>query len=400
MKILWVAPTFLHPTNRGGQIRTLQMLSHLHRWHEIHYLAFASSGEPEGLQRAGEYSTQAYAIPHQPPNRKSLRFLLQAARNVFSALPLAVSRYRSAAMRRKIDELLVIEKYDRIVCDFLFVAPNIRVIERSVLFEHNVETTIWQRHGETATNPFARVFFSIQSRRMFAYEAATCRQSAHVVAVSDTDVARFREMFGVTKVSSVPTGVDVDYFRPGSAREVPRADLTFVGSMDWLPNVDGILYFTRDILPLIRERKPDCSLAIVGRNPPREIVELGNQDPRINVTGTVPDIRPYFWNSSISIVPLRIGGGTRLKIFEAMAAGAPVVSTSIGAEGLPVSTGQDCYIADSPRDFADRCLELLGDSQLRARIAGAGMELVSTRCSWEHASRCFDQILQKAPSAV
>jgi polysaccharide biosynthesis protein PslH len=400
MKILWVAPVFLHPTNRGGQIRTLHMLTHLHRWHEIHYIALETSGEPEGLRRAREYSTCAYAIPHQPPKRESPRFLAQAASNLFSSLPLAVSRYSSEGMRQKIDELLSTEKFDRLVCDFLFVAPNIRALDRSVLFEHNVETTIWQRHRENATNPLARVFFSIQARRMFGYEASACRQSAHVVAVSDTDADRFRKMFGVTRVSSVPTGVDVDYFKPGDVGDVPAADLSFVGSMDWLPNVDGILYFAREVLPLIRKRKPECTLAVVGRNPPREILALGDQDLRIKVTGTVEDIRPYFWNSSISIVPLRIGGGTRLKIFEAMAAGVPVVSTSIGAEGLPVSSGKDCYIADSPRDFADHCVELLNDSALRSRIASAGRALVSSRCSWEHASRCFDQILQRAPSVV
>jgi polysaccharide biosynthesis protein PslH len=400
MKILWVAPFFLHPTTRGGQIRTLAMLSHLHRWHEIHFVAFEHPGEPEGLRRSSEYSARAYSIPHESPNRGSPGFLLQAAGNLFSSMPLAVSRYRSSKMRRQIDELLATQKFDRVVCDFLFVAPNLRALDRSVLFEHNVETTIWQRHRENASNPLMRTFFASQARRMFEYEAGVCRQSAHVIAVSETDASRFREMFGVSRVSAVPTGVDVDYFKPGPVGDIPATDLTFVGSMDWLPNVDGILYFSREILPLIRQRKPDCTLAVVGRNPSRETIELGIQDSRIRVTGTVADIRPYFWNSSVSIVPLRIGGGTRLKIFEAMAAGVPVVSTSIGAEGLPVTSGEDCYIADSPQEFADRCLDLLSDPQLHSRIASAGSHLVSSKCSWENASRCFDRILQEAPSAV
>jgi glycosyltransferase involved in cell wall biosynthesis len=400
MKILWVSPSFLHPTTRGGQIRTLQMLSHLHRWHEIHYVAFERPGEPEGLRRSSEYSSRAYAIPHDVPARGSPRFLLQASRNLFSAMPLAVARYRSSKMRQQIDELIATQEFDRIVCDFLFVAPNVRPLHRSVLFEHNVETNIWQRHRENASNPLIRAFFSIQAKRMFEYERAVCRQSAHVIAVSATDASRFREMFGISRVSSVPTGVDVDYFKPGLAADVPAADLVFVGSMDWLPNVEGILYFSREILPLIRQRKPDCTLAVVGRNPAREIVEMANGDSGVRVSGTVADIRPYFWNSSVSIVPLRVGGGTRLKILEAMAAGIPVVSTSIGAEGLPVSSGEDCYIADSPRDFADRCLELLGDSLLRSQVASAGLQLVSSRCSWEGASRCFEQILHEAPSPV
>jgi len=376
------------------------MLSHLHQWHEIHFVALENPLEPEGLRRSPEYSTRAYGIPHRPPPRKSARFVFQAAGNLFSRLPLAVSRYCSAAMRRKIDELIGEHRFDRIVCDFLFVAPNIGALDRSVLFEHNVETTIWQRHLKTASNSLARMFFSMQARRMFEYEAQVCRQSARVIAVSETDASRMREMFGISKVSAVPTGVDVDFFAPRAAGAAPGADLVFVGSMDWLPNVDGILYFAREILPLIRERKPDCTLAVVGRNPPGEVVQLGAQDAGIKVTGTVDDIRPYFWNSSVSIVPLRIGGGTRLKIFEAMAAKVPVVSTSIGAEGLPVTSGENCYLADSPRDFAGRCVDLLSDAPLRSRIASAGWELVSSRCSSEHAARCFDRILQEAPSAA
>ena len=375
------------------------MLVQLHRWHEIHYVAFENRREPEGLRRSSEYATCAYGVPHDPPKRNSPRFMFEALVNLFSAMPLAVSRYCSANMQRQLDELMAKHRFDRVVCDFLFVAPNLRALDRSILFEHNVETTIWERHRENASNPLTRMFFSVQARRMFEYEAGACRQSGHVIVVSEKDASSLRKMFAVSRVSAVPTGVDVDYFKPGPAGDVPATDLAFVGSMDWLPNVDGILYFSRGILPLIRRRKPDCTLAVVGRNPPREIVELGLRDSRIRVTGTVADIRPYFWNSSISIVPLRIGGGTRLKIFEAMAAGVPVVSTSIGAEGLPVSAGQDCYLADPPQDFADRCVELLGDSQLRSRIASAGWHLVSSRCSWEHASRCFDQILQAAPPA-
>ena len=232
MKILWVSPSFLHPTTRGGQIRTLQMLSHLHRWHEIHYVAFERPGEPEGLGRSSEYSSRAYPIPHDVPARGSPRFLLQASRNLFSAMPLAVARYCSSRMQHQIDELIATQEFDRIVCDFLFVAPNLSALNRSVLFEHNVETNIWQRHRENASNRLFRAFFAIQAKRMFEYEGAVCRQSAHVIAVSGTDASRFQEMFGISKVSAVPTGVDVDYFKPGLTGDVPAADLVFVGSMD------------------------------------------------------------------------------------------------------------------------------------------------------------------------
>jgi glycosyltransferase involved in cell wall biosynthesis len=194
----------------------------------------------------------------------------------------------------------------------------------------------------------------------------------------------------------VPTGVDTTYFaRP--VAPAPSADLVFIGSMDWLPNIDGVVYFVREILPQIRRHRPDCTLAIVGRTPTPEVAELARRDPKIQVTGTVPDIRPYLWGSAVSIVPLRIGGGTRLKVYEAMAAGIPVVSTTIGAEGLITSPPENIRIADTPETFAGACLDLLGDAAERQRMADAALAMVSARFSWEAVSRCFEKILVAGP---
>jgi glycosyltransferase involved in cell wall biosynthesis len=206
-----------------------------------------------------------------------------------------------------------------------------------------------------------------------------------------------RRLFGVTRVSDIPTGVSVEYFRPPVAPPVGGADLIFVGSMDWFPNVDGVLFFVRTILPLIRRRRPECTLDIVGRAPPPKIFSLAAADPRIRVTGTVSDIRPHLWASRVAIVPLRIGGGTRLKIYEAMAARVPVVSTTVGAEGLTVNPPHDIRIADRPEEFAEHCLELIGSSAERARVSRAAWELVSSRFSWEQVARCFEKIMESGP---
>ena len=148
---------------------------------------------------------------------------------------------------------------------------------------------------------------------------------------------------------------------------------------------------------VIRRRRPDCTLAIVGRAPSAEISELARRDPKIQVTGTVPDIRPFLWGSSVSIVPLRIGGGTRLKVYEAMAAGIPVVSTTIGAEGLTTCPPENIRIADTPESFAGECLELLADSAERERVSAAALQMVSSQFSWEAVSRCFEKILLAGP---
>lgn len=395
MKILWIKADFLHPTTKGGHIRTLEMLRRLHQRHEIHYVGFAEAGETEGPRRSAEYSTRAYPVSHRPAHKDSAAFLAQAAAGLFSSLPVAISRYRSSRMARQIEELRTAERFDQIVCDFLTPAVNVRDLSDCVLFQHNVETVIWRRHAALTADPIRRWYFRKQAEKMLRYEGEACRSARHVIAVSETDACLMRTLFGATRVSVAPTGVDVDFFRPPES-SATVSDLVFVGSMDWSPNVEGVLYFVREVLPLIRRRRPECSLAIVGRTPRNEIAALPRKDPWIRVTGTVADIRPYLWGSSVSIVPLRIGGGTRLKVYEAMAAKTAVVSTSVGAEGLDVSSPENIRLADDPEAFAEQCLALLEDEGERTRMAQAAWEHVAGRFSWDRVASSFERILESA----
>ncbi len=397
MKILWVKTDYLHPTTRGGQIRTLEMLRCLHRNHEVHYVCFDDGENDEGPRRSSEYSTRAYAVPHYVPARRSARFIGQLAAGLISPLPVSVARYKSAAMKERIAKLLAAERFDSLVCDFLFPTPNIPDMSRAVLFQHNVESTIWRRHVEQASNAASRSYLSLQAKRMYAYEKQICRRAAYVISVSEPDRKIMQSEFGVEKVDDVETGVDLAYFAPPGSTE-SCADLVFVGSMDWLPNIDGVKFFVEEILPRIRVRKPDCKVAIVGRRPSPSIEQLARRDRNLIVTGTVPDVRPWLWGSSVSIVPLRIGGGTRLKIFEAMAAKLPVVATAIGAEGLPVQSGRHLRIADAPDAFAAACLDLLDNPEQGRSVADRAFELVSARFSWEAVTRKFESILDRVPA--
>jgi glycosyltransferase involved in cell wall biosynthesis len=295
-------------------------------------------------------------------------------------------------MRELLRTLLERERYDSVVCDFLTPAPNFASLRDCVLFQHNVETMIWRRHAEHARDPLRRLFFRVQAERMEVWERRACREAGHVIAVSPQDAETMRSMFGVERISWIPTGVDVDYFRP-PATAPETADLIFLGSMDWMPNTDGVGYFVEEILPLIRRRKPEVTVAVVGRKPGAEIVALGARDGKIRVTGTVADVRPWLWGAKVSIVPLRIGGGTRLKIYESMAAGVPVVSTTVGAEGLDVRHGENIRIADTAEAFASECVDLLEDEPGRRRLARAASEVVASRFSWETISRQFEQVL-------
>jgi glycosyltransferase involved in cell wall biosynthesis len=396
MKILWVKSDFLHPTSRGGQIRTLETVRRLHAKHEVHYIAFDNAAEPEGLARAKEYCSYVYPVKHDAPPKNSPRFALQVASSLFSPLPLAVGRWTTAAMKQTVAEVRRRHDFDSVVCDFLAPALNFPSLAGCVLFQHNVETMIWRRHTEHASDPLRRAFLNIQAKRMFACEKKACTEAAHIIAVSEADARMMREMFGVTRVTAVPTGVDIDYFARPAETPPAKTDLVFVGSMDWMPNTDGVHYFVREILPLIRKSRPDCTLTVVGRKPSPDIQALADADSRIRVTGTVPDVRPCLWDSRVSIVPLRIGGGTRLKIYESMAAGVPVVSTTVGAEGLDVTHPENIRLADTPNAFAAECLQLLSQPQDAARMAASALHLVTSRFSWDRIAQHFEDILASA----
>lgn len=392
MKLLWVKTDFLHPTTRGGQIRTLELLRQLHRRHEIHYVAFNDPKEPEGLMRASEYSTKAYPINYQIADKSSPTFLAELMTGLFSTIPVTIRRCQSADMRAQVERLISEERFDSVICDFLSPAPNIPDLGSCVLFQHNVEAVIWKRRTEHAGDPLRRFYLKLQADRMLRYEGAICRKVQKVIAVSESDADLMREWYGVKQPEAVPTGVDSEYFKSRDAVS-PTVDLVFVGSMDWAPNIDGIDWFQREVLPSILLRKPDCSIAIVGRKPPRSIQELADNYAGVQVTGTVPDVRPWLWKSKVSIVPLRVGGGTRLKIFEAMAAGVPVVSTTIGAEGLGARDGDTIRIADSPEDFASACLALLDDAVERERLRDRALQMVTERYSWEAVANAFEKLL-------
>ncbi len=372
------------------------MLKRLHERHEIHYVAFQQNGETEGLERAVEYSTQAYAIPHAVPARGTIPFFAQLAANLFSGLPLSVSRYVSPAMREVITSLRSKHNFDSVVCDFLFPAPNFSIFDDVVLFEHNVESMIWQRHVESSGDPLRKAYFGMQYQRMLACEAKACGEAAHVIAVSAIDARKIERMFALSKVSDIKTGVDVDYFAPTPTNHPKVADLVFVGSMDWMPNIDGVRFFISEVLPLIYAKIPDVKLVIVGRTPPAEIQKMAG--PNVYVTGTVADIRPYLWGSAVSIVPLRIGSGTRLKIYESMAAKTAVVSTTIGAEGLIYDNGTNIAIADSAEDFARACINLIENVTRRGSMAQSAFQMVAERFSWAQIANEFEDVLKKYPA--
>jgi glycosyltransferase involved in cell wall biosynthesis len=223
---------------------------------------------------------------------------------------------------------------------------------------------------------------------MLGFEGRTLSRFDGVLAVSEADCTTFARLYpgsAARRIEVVQTGVDTEYFAPashgGGGSPADGRNLVFTGSMDWLPNEDAMLYFCRDVLPLVRVEEPGVTLTIVGRTPTPAVKKLA-EDPAVTVTGRVDDVRPYMREAAVYIVPLRIGGGTRLKIFEAMSMARAVVSTTIGAEGLPVTSGVNAILADEPRHFARAVVDLMRDETRRHQIEAAARALVVERYDW------------------
>jgi polysaccharide biosynthesis protein PslH len=397
MRILWICPTLLHPTINGSQIRTLGILRHLSRNNEIHFVGTARRDQT--TQQRDEYCAEVYAFPHQPPRRSSPRFAVDALLNVFSDIPLNVARYASRPALECVTRLLSANTYDAVVVDFLLSVPNLpaAALESAVLFQHNVEACIMGRLATEAKSAPRRAYLSYVTRRLERYEKEVCSRVRHVITVSQADSAYIENRYGVKSTTPVPTGVNVRHFeRPdGAVPSGPESDLVFIGSLDYLPNVEGVHWFVARVLPLIHAARPATTVSLVGKSPVQSIGEMGAKDARIRVTGTVPDIRPYLWNASVSVVPLFAGSGTRLKIYEAMATGTAVVSTTVGAEGLAHTDGTDLVLADSPETFAAACLDLLEHRERRDSIARAGYTLVKDRFDWSAVAVRFQEILER-----
>jgi sugar transferase (PEP-CTERM/EpsH1 system associated) len=400
VKILWLNAGLLLPLDKGGKLRTWHLMRHLAARHDITYLSFSDASQTEAhLAGMRDVCRRLETVPRTDAAKGTLRFYADAARYVVDPVPYAVAKYRSADYARRVQELLQTSRFDALVCDFLPPLVNMprHLPCPAILFTHNVEAEIWRRHAETAANPVARHLLARQWQRMLRFEREALARFDLVLAVSEADRDTFARLYpGALQapLHVVQTGVDTQYFRPASATPARRAHLVFTGSMDWLPNEDGMLYFVRDILPLVRQAEPGATLSIIGRAPTPAVRRLAEQRG-IEVTGSVDDVRPHVAAGSVYIVPLRIGGGTRLKIFEAMGMAKAVVSTTIGAEGLPVTNGRDIAIADEAAAFAAAIVRLIRDDAARTRLEDAARRLVVERYDWSAVAQDFEDALAR-----
>jgi glycosyltransferase involved in cell wall biosynthesis len=397
-KVLWINCRLLHPLIGGDRLRTFHMLRELKKNWDITYACPITPGDSDqALEDAESYCDRVVAFRHDFPGRGTAQFARGVLWNcLFGNLPFAAKKYLSPELRRWLRAQTEAASFNLIVCDYLVSFIHILTLGKPlatpvIVFQHNVESLIWQRHAETATNPLKRWIYRRERKLTEKMEDVCGLAAAGQVTVSPEETLHFSQQRGMSNVlGDVPTGVDSNYFAPSAGFE-PHT-IAFLGSMDWEANAIAVRRFLQESYPQIKAHFPQARFLIIGRNPPADLVDIAMQDPSIEVTGTVPDVRPYLYRASIMVLPLSVGGGTRVKVFEAMAAGLAVVSTPVGVEGLRVEHGRHALIAELGPSFSDAVLSLMSDLPRRNAIAREARSWVETSFSWSSAASRFHDL--------
>ncbi len=385
MRILQLSGQFPYPPVEGGKIAIFNLIRYLSlRGHKIVLLSIVSP-QKEGIGRNVQ-ALKKWCDPRIVYHRTETN-LWGLFVNLFFGIPYTISKYHSSKVKDALRQILSKEKFDIIHIESLHLAYYGEFIKHEfelpvVLREQNVQATIMERYYQNESNPLIMLYAYLQWRKVYRYEAKVCEIFDRCLMITREDKERIERMNPKVKTCLTPAGVDTSYFHPLKIKEEPGS-LIFVGDLKWLPNVDGMFWFYNRIWPRMKKTFPQIKSYVVGRRPPQKIRKLSEKDQNIIVTGFVKDVRPYVAKCSVYIVPLRIGGGMRLKILEAMAMERPVVATSVGAEGIMATHGENIIIADSEADFAEWVIELLKDTNLRRRLAHGGKRLVEQEYRWE-----------------
>jgi glycosyltransferase involved in cell wall biosynthesis len=350
MKILVIDEEFPFPLNSGKRSRSFNLIKRLSTVHQLRYLAY---GKEES---------------------ESWQGLFDAGMNPIAVLP---------------------QVPDVILCEWSpygIYVENITHIG-SVIVAHNIESRIWHRYFENEPNPIKKWYIRKQAVKVAAFERAAFNWVDGATAVSSEEAEAVTELNRQLPVEVIDNGVDLDFFVPGETA-IDKDQLVFTGAMDWRPNQDAAVYFVTEMFPLLQEICPSIKVCFVGRNPPQHVRAL-NEVEGIEITGTVDDVRPFIDRAAVYIVPLRIGGGSRLKILEAMAMKKAIVSTTVGAEGLDVTDGRDILLADSPEKFVKQIAKLIADRDLNLRLGEAGRRLVEAKYGWDGLADKLSNFLQR-----
>lgn len=397
MKILLLTQVLPYPPDSGPKIKTLNVIKYLARQHEVTLVSFIRGDQSTDIQSLQPYCSAIHTIQmKRSPKRDGWALV----RSLASSQPWMMLRDDVAEMRNLVDRLSASVRFDVVHADQLNMAQYALRVPGvcKVLDTHNALWLLYKRLWQTMKNGPQKWLLGRDWRLLKRYEARMCQNFDQVMAVSEEDRSALVEAVSglpsgshLPNITVIPIAVDTDQQKP--IQRNPGANhILYMGTMYWPPNIDGVFWFIRQVLPLIREQWPGLIFDVVGARPPQELLKLSGDDSGICVTGYVKDTAPYLAQAGAMVIPLRAGGGMRVKILEALAYGLPMVSTSLGCEGIALQDGRDILIADTPHEFAQATLRLLKDRSLADQLGRNGRELVVSTYDYRIACRPLDKV--------
>lgn len=390
MRILQITPQLPYPPDSGGRVAMFNILRYLSRRHTMTLLSFVTEETEHHVDALKGFCERIIPVRHRAD---ASRFAMLA--NIASSRPYTIHKFASSEMADQVRHETASGQIDLVHMDHLHMAQYVHAVPLDmpvVLREHNVESVIMRRFAAQSSNPFVKTYAALQARRLHAYEAKICPRFARCVAVTPVDGRTLAQMAPEAHIEVLPDGVDTEWFDPSALSLEPETTrLVTTGDYGWRPTADGLEYFVREIYPHIRRELPDVKLSVVGRRPPDVVARMGDG---VEVLGRVEDVRPEILRGAVFIVPTRIGSGIRLKILEAMALRRPVVSTSIGCEGIEAIPEEHILVADDPRAFAAHVVRLVRDPALAGRLTDAAARLIRERYAWSSITEQLSALYQ------
>lgn len=403
MRVLHFAPRVCWPLDTGAKLRNYHLARVLSEKADVALLAFTDAGQ--SLAELENFYEKVMTVP-----RNRGYTLSKTVRGALGRTPLPVLNYTTDSMKRALEHALSEQEFDVVQVESIHLMTYLEVIRTAsyrplvVCDWHNIESELMRRYSEREPNILKRAYAGKTARLMSEFERRAMQEFDAHVAVSQRDAERLRGLNADARVFVVENGVETAYYSydrlapatlgNDAGANDKRNRIIFVGSMDYHANVDGAISFARDVWPGLHARHSELIFTIVGRDPTPEVRALAT-DPGVEVTGTIDDVRPFYREALAAVVPLKVGGGSRLKILEAMAAGVPVVSTALGAEGLDVHDDADILIADSNEQLAEGIFDLIESKELRQRLSAAGRALVVEHYDWSRLGASLFEIYEE-----
>jgi len=400
LRILFLSQVFPYPLDSGPKIRIYYVLKHLSARHRVTLLSFIRSTKE--LRHVPDLLRLCEDVRTIPIERSRVRDVFYLLLSFLNNRPFVILRDYVPEMRRAVETLVDAGNFDIVHADQLGMAQYAEDLSgvKKILDEHNAVWTILERLYRREGNGLKRALLRRECESIKRYEASVCRKFDQVLAVTEADRKALQSVSSrecnieVIPICGDPSAIPLVERARGSKR------ILHVGTMFWPPNIDGVLWFGREVYPLIKRRVPDAAFYIVGAKPPKEVKRLERACSDIVVTGYVQDLLPYWGDSAVLVVPLRAGGGMRVKIIEAFSRGVPVVSTSIGCEGIEVQSGEHLLVADEPLEFAEAVVQVMQNDDLADHLAQNGRRLVEEKYDWKIVYKKLGRVYHRTGSSI